>query len=533
MTLVSRWLAALLMIAMLGPAGPSSAAGKVSDPLPKDQIEQLVAPLALYPDALLTQMLMASTYPLDLVQADRWVQDHPDLQGEALDRAVREEPWDESVKVMVQFPTVLAFMSDNLDWTQDLGDAVLAQLPDVMIAIQTLRREAERAGTLRSNDKLRVEQAGDTIVIQPAQAEKVYVPAYDPAKVYGTAAPPATTYYPAVYQQAATGYAATQPVSYVTSPPPTTVYTTETGNNEGLIGFGAGALVGGLLTAAIMWDDHDDPIYWGGPGYWNRPAYWSQPAYWQNNGWRDPNNISVDRDVSRTRINTGDITTDRGNLKLDGDRGLDRASHWQHNPERRGGVRYRDQATAGRFAEARPVGAISRDEARGRLTSDKTWQTPAQTPTKDRDGIGTPTKGEAPKIGTSAKVDTAKLGTGSKAEGAKLGASDKDKAAKTGISPKADATKAARRPVDAKAKVPTAIPSQGAAKHQASAAALTQARPERATVAGEGAFGASNPGLDRAASQRGAASRATAGRAAGGAGRGGGGEARAGAGRRR
>jgi len=481
--------------------------------MPKDQIVQLVAPLALYPDALLTQMLMASTYPLDLVQADRWVQAHRDLKGEALDRAVREEPWDESVKVMVQFPSVLAFMSNNLDWTQDLGDAVLSQLPEVVDAIQKLRREAEQAGSLKSNDRQRVEKAGDTIVIQPAQAETVYVPAYDPAKVYGAAAP-ATTYYPAVYQEAATSYAATQPISYVTSPPATTVYTSPSNTNEALIGFGAGALVGGLLTAAIMWDDHDHPIYWGGPGYWNGHAYWSHPDYWRDNGWRNPNNINVDRDlnINRNRINTGDVNIDRGTQFLNKDSMVNRAGQWQHNPERRGGVGYRDQATERRFSESGQIGAISRDEARGRLTSGGM--------------AGTPPKGEIARPGTLPKAEVATPGTGHKAETAKAGGR-----------PKADATKAARRPVDASAKHPPASQAQGAVKPQSSGAGvLQQARGGKAAggaAAGQGAFSAGNPGLDRAASQRGATSRAMAGRTQGGAGLRGGGEGRAGGGRRR
>ncbi|MBP8289649.1 MAG: DUF3300 domain-containing protein, partial [Chromatiaceae bacterium] len=149
MSILSRLLAALLVAATLG-FGPLGLAAEPSkDPIPIAQIEQMVAPIALYPDALLTQILMASTYPLDLVQADRWQEEHEDLKGEALDKAVRGEPWDDSVKVLVQFPSVLGFMSDNLDWTQDLGDAVLAQMQDVIDAIQKLRREAELAGNLK------------------------------------------------------------------------------------------------------------------------------------------------------------------------------------------------------------------------------------------------------------------------------------------------------------------------------------------------------------------------------------------------
>ena len=154
-----------------------------ADPIPADQLEQLVAPIALYPDALIAQILMASTYPLDVVRADRWLEDQEGLEGEALQKAVDPEPWDDNVKALVFFPSVLGFMSDNLDWTQDLGDAVLAQQGELTDTIQRLRGEADKAGALKSNEQQRVEKAGDTIIIQPAQPEVVYVPTYDPVKV--------------------------------------------------------------------------------------------------------------------------------------------------------------------------------------------------------------------------------------------------------------------------------------------------------------------------------------------------------------
>ena len=145
---LARLATASLLVLTLSVGTPALAAGKSTDPIPADQIEQLVAPIALYPDALVAQILMASTYPLDVVQASRWLKDHEDLKGEALDKAVKEEAWDESVKALVYFPSVLAFMSDNLDWTQDLGDAVLAQEDDLTDTIQRLRREADKAGAL-------------------------------------------------------------------------------------------------------------------------------------------------------------------------------------------------------------------------------------------------------------------------------------------------------------------------------------------------------------------------------------------------
>lgn len=181
------------------------------DLFPQEQIEQLVAPVALYPDALLAQVFMASTYPLDVVQAARWQKDNADLKDEALEEAAAEEPWDQSVKTLLFFPDVLSYMNKNLDWTQDLGDAVLGQQDDVTDAVQTLRREAKEAGNLESTEQQRVEvapaeeegvqaQAGEeTIIIQPADPEVVYVPSYNPSTVYGQATPPATTYYPSTY----------------------------------------------------------------------------------------------------------------------------------------------------------------------------------------------------------------------------------------------------------------------------------------------------------------------------------------------
>ncbi len=535
MTLPLRWFAALLMLAMLGLVGPALAADKGGDPLPKDRIEQLVAPIALYPDALLTQILMAATYPLDVVQADRWLQDHPNLQGEALDQAVRGEPWDDSVKVLVQFPTVLSLMSANLDWTQDLGDAVLSQLPDLTDAIQRLRREAEAAGNLQSNDRLRVEKAGETIVIQPAAADTVYVPTYDPTKVYGQSAPSAT-YYPAVYQDAATSYIASQPASTVVYPAtqPTTVYTSPTSTNEGLIGFGAGALVGGLLTAAILWDDHDDHIYWGGPGYWGGRSYWSQPAYWNNQGWRSPNNINIDRsvDIDRTRIRTGDININQGNLDRGniGDRG-NQVTHWEHNPARRGGVAYRDSATSARFAGRQPEAAISRDEARGRLQgADLSRDLRDQGRGRGQDKPGSEMKTPRQYPASAKPQDRPGRGEG-QAQGRKAPEGTRDLGAKTARQegraapprPKADAAKAQRRPVEPGAQRPAAAATKSRQPPKSEGQIARTARPEGTSRAtGQGAFKADKPRVDRAASNRGAVSRSGGGRAAAGGGRHGG-----------
>ena len=150
-----------------------------------EQLQQLVAPIALYPDSLVAQILAASTFPEQVVEADRWVQAHPDLTGDALGQAVDQQPWDPSVKALAAFPSVLGNMDKNLSWTSSLGDAYYNQQEDVMNAIQVMRRRAEEAGNLKSMPQQTVTTQDSTIVIQPANPEVVYVPAYDPWIVYG------------------------------------------------------------------------------------------------------------------------------------------------------------------------------------------------------------------------------------------------------------------------------------------------------------------------------------------------------------
>lgn len=164
------------------------------------ELDSLLAPIALYPDALLSQMLMASTYPLEVVQAARWSKANGDKGGESAVNMAASQPWDPSVQSLVGFPNVLAMMSEQLDWTQKLGDAFLAQERDVMDAVQRLRRQAQQAGNLKSSPQQTVVTQGQTIVIEPAQPNVIYVPAYNPTVVYGSwpypSYPPA--YYPGV-----------------------------------------------------------------------------------------------------------------------------------------------------------------------------------------------------------------------------------------------------------------------------------------------------------------------------------------------
>jgi uncharacterized membrane protein YgcG len=150
-----------------------------------DQLQQLVAPIALYPDSLVAQILAASTFPEQVVEADRWLQAHSDVKGDALGQAIDPQPWDPSVKALTAFPSVLGNMDKNLSWTSSLGDAYFNQQQDVMDAVQVMRQRAQGAGNLQSTSQQTVDDQDSSITIQPTDTEVVYVPAYDPWLVYG------------------------------------------------------------------------------------------------------------------------------------------------------------------------------------------------------------------------------------------------------------------------------------------------------------------------------------------------------------
>jgi len=149
------------------------------------ELDQMLAPIALYPDSLLAQVLIGATYPDQVVEADRWVKDHPDLKGDALNAELDKMDWDLSVKALAPFPQVLAMMDDQLDWTRKLGEAFMAQEKEVMASIQGLRSKAYAQGNLKTTDQQKVTVAGEAIEIEPAQSDVVYVPYYDPAVIYG------------------------------------------------------------------------------------------------------------------------------------------------------------------------------------------------------------------------------------------------------------------------------------------------------------------------------------------------------------
>ena len=169
----------------------------------QQELDQMLAPIALYPDALLSQILMAATYPLEVVEAARWSRARPGLSGDDAVRATEGENWDPSVKSLVAFPQVLARMDENPQWTQALGDAFLDQQEDVMDTVQALRRKAQAAGNLRSDDRVSVVENGPRLLVQPFDPRVVYVPYYDPLVVYGSWWWPA---YPPVYWLPWPGY---------------------------------------------------------------------------------------------------------------------------------------------------------------------------------------------------------------------------------------------------------------------------------------------------------------------------------------
>ena len=217
------------------PPAASAAPATGAKTFSQQELEQLVAPVALYPDALLAQVLMASTYPLEIVQADRWRKANPSLKDKALEDALQQQTWDPAVKSLAVFPQVLTMMSDKIDWTQKLGDAFLAQQQDVMATAQTLRAKAQKEGSLKDTKEQKVttqtENNTTYIVIEPTNPEVVYVPTYNPTVVYG--AWPYPAYPPYAYY----------PPGYVAG--------------GALLGFTAGVIVGGALWGGANWGRGD------------------------------------------------------------------------------------------------------------------------------------------------------------------------------------------------------------------------------------------------------------------------------------
>jgi hypothetical protein len=276
---------------------PPANAGETAPKLTGDQLEALVAPVALYPDELLSQALIASTYPLEIIQAQQFMAKNAKLKGDELEKAVAKQNWDPSVQATAVMPDLLKRLSEDITWTTNLGNAFLAQQQDVMDAVQRLRMKAKNDGKLASNDKMKVEtqvvEKETVVVIQQASPQVVYVPTYNPTVIWG---PPVYPY---------------PPVYYPPPPPPGAM----------LFSFGVGMAMG-----AAMHGGYCCSCGWGYHGGGNTVVI--------NN-----NNTFVNNYNRTNNINNS------GN------------SSWQHNSSHRGGAPYGDKATANKYGGSTRGGA--------------------------------------------------------------------------------------------------------------------------------------------------------------------------------
>jgi len=306
-TRVGLWSLVLLMAV---PPGGIMAQGMNSGEqmtFRQEELDQMLAPIALYPDELLSQILMAATYPLEVVEAARWVQANPNLRGDQLAAALEQREWDPSVKSLVNFPPILQMMSEKLEWTEILGDAFLAGQDQVMDTIQKLRQKAQAQGSLRTTNEQRVitDPLTQTIVIEPANPQVVYAPAYDPMVVYGP------WWWPAF--------------------PPFFYYPRGVVALGRLIGFGLGVAVG------VAWG-----YAWGG-------FDWHHHNVVVNSN----RNVHLNTRIDRTRYTSPAI----GGI---GSRGV-----WVHDPNHRRGVAYRSPSIAQQFGRGPLPGVDARRSFRG------------------------------------------------------------------------------------------------------------------------------------------------------------------------
>jgi hypothetical protein len=264
------------------------------------QLDQLMAPVALYPDSLLSQILMGATYPDDVAAAAQWSAAHTSESGDQAVKAVEGESWDPSVKSLVAFPSVMDMMGRQPDWVKSVGDAFLAQPDAVMDSVQRLRVQAQKAGNLKSTPQQKVTSSTTNdktvVVIEPADPQVVYVPSYNPTVVYGTWAYPS---YPPYYYP----------------PPPGSVFATSLVAG---IGFGLGVAAVNSMWGGFDWGHNDVDI--------------DVNRY---------NNINVNQRIDRNNINNNRTT-------------------WQHNPANRGNTPYADQASRQRFDSQRQAGVQNR-----------------------------------------------------------------------------------------------------------------------------------------------------------------------------
>jgi len=286
------------------------------------EIDAMVAPIALYPDALLSQVLMAATYPLEIVQAARWSKSTGNTGGDAALSKVSDQTWDPSVQSLAAFPQLLTMMSDQLDWTQKIGDAFLAQQGDVMDSIQRLRQQAQKAGNLTSNTQQNVSTQGQTIIIEPAQPNVIYVPAYNPTVVYGAWAYPS---YPPVYYPGVMSWYPGQAVV------------------NGLM-WGAGVAAAGAIFGGFNWNNRDVNINVNNFNRISRNNFYSGQG---NSSWKhNPQHrgaVAYRDNGSRQRYSTRDVSAVSARNDLRG-----------HGPAQ-GGPRAADQAPVRQAAAAAPA----------------------------------------------------------------------------------------------------------------------------------------------------------------------------------
>ncbi len=266
---------------------PAATDAPAAEKLPADQLDSLVAPIALYPDPLLAQTLVASTYPLEIIQLQQWLAKNPNLKDKALADAVAKQPWDPAIQSMAAVPDVVKRLADDLQWTTDLGNAFLEQQSDVMDAVQRMRKIAKDKGALESNEQQKVEttvvEQKTVIVVQQSNPEVIYVPSYSPVVVYG---PPIYPY---------------PPIYYPPYPP-----------GAAFVSFSVGVAIGAA--------------FWGGSCC--------------GCGWGHSNNvnINVNNNFNRnTNINAGNRPGGGGN------------NNWQHNAQHRGAAPYSNKATANKY----------------------------------------------------------------------------------------------------------------------------------------------------------------------------------------
>jgi hypothetical protein len=301
------------ILAYMASARDAQATSPDSQPakIPPDQLDSLVAPIALYPDPLLAQTLAASTYPLELIQLQQWLAKNPGLKDKALADAVAKQPWDPSIQATAALPDVVKRLADDIQWTTDLGNAFLAQQNDVMDAVQRMRKKAQDTGNLKSGEQQKVEtkiiENKSVIVVEQANPQVVYVPSYDPVVVYGPPVYP----YPPIYYPPAGYYAAGVAIS-----------------------FGVGLAIGAA---------------WGGGWGWGT-------------GWGGNNNININNNNNFIR-NSNISGGNRNNI---GNGNLGGGSNWKHNPQHRGGAPYRDRATADRFGGTARGDSLSNRQAGAR-----------------------------------------------------------------------------------------------------------------------------------------------------------------------